>query len=273
MYTRFYNSIISPKNIVEFRNDSLVKVFLYILFFALLLSTRVAIETVTFDGLTPALKESIMDEAHIIDESCVISNAILECDVEENQLLLETTFINYYIDSSEDISSSEYGSTYNIVFNDDKLLLVMSNTVVHEMLISDLPFAFENIDFSLQTSDPDVFYNELFEGIDDFFMSQKATWGTIMVLFDFVSNFIMFMLFVVISAWMLRLRFKQVKFRQLFTMTVYSSTALYLILILNSLYSLSFFIVLLLIIAAFRQNSQLSIELYKRLHKKNDKPE
>jgi hypothetical protein len=63
----------------------------------------------------------------------------------------------------------------------------------------------------------------------------------------------------------MKMRFKPIKFKELFVMTVYSATALYLILIFDSLFSLSFFLVIVLVLIAFRQNNALSTELYLRM--------
>jgi predicted permease len=48
-------------------------------------------------------------------------------------------------------------------------------------------------------------------------------------------------------------------------MTVYASTALFVVLIFDQLFQFSFFITLLLIFIAFRQNSQLNDELMRRM--------
>jgi|LGOV01.1.fsa_nt_gb hypothetical protein len=271
MYKRFKESIVSPKNIVEFRTDSLVKVFIYILLFSMLLGTRTIIEVATFKGLTPSYRETLKQEFHVVDESCLIVDANVECDVSENTLIYEDLMLSYYIDSRNEIEIGSYGENYNIIFHKDGIHFILNKTAIYEMKISELPSEFHNIDFGLQTTDPNVFYNDLFDAIDSLFISSRNIWAPMIIAIDVFTSFVMFLVFILISAWMLKMRFKPVRFKEMFVMTSYSSTALYIILILNSLYDMSFFIVIILVIAAFRQNNQLSMEIHRRLNKNLDK--
>ena len=272
MYTRFYNSIINPKNIVQYRNDSLFKVFLYVFFFAVLLSTRITIDTLTFDGLSPATKEQIKMNFEDVDPSCAIIDTNLSCDTKASHLLYTDTIVAYYIDSNPTLDLSLYRETgYFIVLFEDAFHFVVGGTEVFIVEVSSLSSSIQNFDFSLQTSDPTLFYNTIFNEVDAVLLANKSIWAPTLIIADFLMNFAMYMLFIMMSAWFLRIRFKQVKFKQLFVMTVYSSTALYIILIINSLYNLNFFIIAILLIVALRQNSQLSIELYRRLSKNLDK--
>ena len=269
MYTRFYNSIIAPRNIVNYRTDSLFRVFLYILFFAVLLSTRITIDTITFDGMSGTIKETLKTEFETVDQTCAINESILDCTSAESTLVFQDVVLGFYTDSFDNFNASIYSSSgYNIILHGDSFHFVFGGTELINVPIAEFNEAFQNLDFSTQVSDPEYFYTTVFDAIDDYLLSTKSIWGTGMILIDFLTNFTMFMIFILISAWMLRLRFKVIKFKHLFIMTAYSSTALYLILILNSLYNISFFIILFMLIVAFRQNSQLSLELYKRLNKK-----
>lgn len=269
MYTRFYNSIISPRNIVNYRTDSLFRVFLYILFFAVLLSTRITIDTITFDGIGGAVKESMISEFETVDQTCIIEDAVFTCATAESTLVYQDVVIGFYTDSFDNFNSSVYSSDgYAIILHGDSLHFVVSGTELMTIPISELSEEFQQLDFSTQDTDPTYFYATIFDAADEYLMSIKTYWGTGMIIIDFLTNFTMFMIFILVSAWMLRMRFKVIKFKHLFVMTAYSSTALYLILILNSLYSLSFFIIVIMLIVAFRQNSQLSVELYRRLNKK-----
>ncbi len=269
MYTRFYNSIISPRNLVEFRNDSLFRVFSYVLLFALLLSTRTIIDVATFDGMTHATKEAIIADINDVNETCAIVDSSLDCEKKEMTLVYTASFMSFYTDSFDNWNPSVYQETaYNFVIHGSQVHLVVSGQDVTQIPLSDFPEEFQNFDFSLRDTDPTAFYDTIFNALDDYMMDTKTVWGSVLIVFDFVSNLVMFLLFILLSTWMLRMRFREIKFKQLFTMTAYSSTALYVILIINSLYNLSFFIVLILLFVAIRQNSQLSAELYRRLTKK-----
>jgi hypothetical protein len=244
-------------------------VFLYILFFAVLLSTRIAIDTITFDGMSVATKEAMKTEFADVDDTCMIIEGTLDCTSAESTLVYQDILIGFYTDSFDNFNPNIYSSTgYTIVLHGEALYFVVSGTELITIPVTDLNDSFQNLDFSTQVSDPDYFYATVFDAVDDYLLSTKTLWGTGAILIDFLTNFTMFMIFVLVSAWMLRLRFKVIKFKHLFVMTTYSSTALYLILILNSLYNLSFFIILIMLLVAFRQNSRLSLELYRRLNKK-----
>lgn len=270
MYTRFYNSIISPRNLVEFRNDSLFRVFLYIFLFALLLSTRSIIDVVTFDGMDQASKEVIMADLNDVNETCQIVDSSLECTQKETTLMYSATLMSFYTDSFDNWNPSVYqDASYNFVIHGELIHLVVSGQDVYQIPLTDLPTEFQNFDLGLYETNQTEFFSVIFDAIDDYMINTKLMWGGILIGIDFFTNMVMFMLFILISTWMLRVRFKQIKFKQLFTMTAYSSTLLYVILIINSLYNLSFFIVLLLLFVAIRQNSQLSMELYRRLTKKS----
>ena len=270
MYTRFYNSIISPKNIVDFRKDSLFKVFFYILFFAVLLSTRITIDTITYDGLDESAKETMIQEFNNVNDTCIITNSVLECGDAESTLVYQDLLVGFYTDSFDNFNASVYKENgYNVVFHDESVHLVVAGTDIFIMPISELPSDLHNFTLSTQESDPNYFYDVIFDSVDELMINSVNVWGIGMIVLDFLTNFMMFMIFILLSSWMLRIRFKQLKFKHLFTMTAYSSTALYLILIINSLYDLNFFVIFLLLIVAIRQNSQLSMELYKRLGKKS----
>lgn len=268
MYRRFRDSLLYPRQILEYRNDRLWLVFLYIFLFAILLSTKLVIEVTTFDGLSVASKEIIAQEFKDLNPTCGIVDSVYVCDAEETTLFFEDLIVNYYMESHSDLQFDNYKSQYNIVLFGDSLYFIFAGKVVYEDLISNLPQSFHNLDFSLQSTDNAQFNNLLFSAVDDFILSYKSVWAPMMIIIDFLTGFALFLIFIMVSAWMLRLRFRQVPFRQLFTMTTYSSTGLYVILIFNSLYNLNFILVILLIFFAFRQNNQLSLEIVERLKKK-----
>lgn len=267
MYNRFRDSLVNPQRIVEFRKDRVIFALLYVVFFAFLLSTRTTIEISTFDGLTPNTKEYIKTEMVVIGDTCQVDDAVINCDEAIRTKLYSNGVIHYYIDAYGEINPDMYTEGYNIVFHKDMIKLVFSGTVVETMSmhISDLPDTLHNLDFELQTTDPDAFYTQLFTGVDEFLMNQKIVFAPVIIITEMLSNFVLFMLFVLVSSWFMKMRFKPIKYRDLFVMTAYSGTALYLILIFDSLFSLSFFLIVILILIAFRQNNALSRELLKRL--------
>jgi len=266
MFNRFRDSLINPRQILEYRNDSFFRVFLYILLFAVLLSTKTTIETIQFDGVSSLYKGYVRDEFSEVDSSCNITDSVFSCDNESSTLLYKDLIVSYYIDSNETMDFDSYDAAYSIVLHNDSVNVVMANSVMYSMKISELPTEIHNLDFGLLETDEDAFYSQYFGAIDAMLLSTKNMWAPIMIVIDILSGLILFLLFVVIGALLMRMRFKPVKFKQMFAMNAYSATALYVILVLNSLYNLSYFLVLILILVAFRQNTQLSMEIYRRLN-------
>ena len=269
MWNRFKDSLLNPKHLVEYRNDSLLRVLLYMFIFVVLLATRTIITGATFDGISYGDRENLIQQTETMDPDCVMIDAVYSCDTEKSQLFLSNLMVSYYFDSSETLDYSSYDNQYNVVINKDKIHIVTAGIPLYTMLIEDLPDDLHYINFEWQTTDPSYFYDSIFGGISEYIVVNKPIWVPTMIIMDMLSSILLFMIFVLISAWMLKARFKVIKFKHLFIMTVYSSTALYVLLIFNSLYNISLFIMILLVIVAVRQNSQLSVELYKRLNKKS----
>lgn len=268
MYERFLNSIVNPKKLLDYRKDHLLWVFLYLLLFTILLSTRTVIDVITYDGLTEARKTDIAEGFEELDPDCGINDTEVFCDTEQTMLFYQDQVVNFYVETADELQYNNYDSQYSIVVQGDSVVFLFNNQVLYQELLVDIAGDFTNLDFSLQTTDERAFNNRIFSAVDDYMMSYKTIWGSMMIAIDFLSGFLLFMFFILVSAWMLKLRFKIVPFRHFFTMTVYSSTGLYVILILNSLYNLNILLVVLLLIFAFRQNNQLSMEIVRRLEKK-----
>lgn len=268
MYQRFRDSLITPALIVEFRNDKILRVFAYILFFALLLSTRMIIDTLTYDGLSVTQQNEIAAAIPVLDPDCGFDDTSYYCATDQTTLLYEDLFVTYYLDSHSTLQMDQYDSQYNIVVQGENIYFIVAGTVLYDQTINTVPGELQGLDFSLQTSDPDQFEERVFETVDAYILQYKSIWGPMLIAIDFLTGLFLFMAFVLLSAMMMRFRFRQIPYRQMFVMTAYSSTALYLILIFNSLFQLNFFLVIILIFIAFRQNNQLSYEILKRLRKK-----
>jgi membrane-associated HD superfamily phosphohydrolase len=269
MYQRFRDSIIAPARIVEFRQDKIGWVILYILFFALLLSTRMIIDTVTYDGLRVAQANALFDNLPELDASCVIDDAGLSCDTAETTLLLEDPLIGYYLETHDTLQYDAYASRYNVVIHQDMVRFLFNETLLHEVELTSIDTDALPLDFAWQTSDPERFEAAVLLLVDGFILAYKDVWAPVLIAIDFLTGFLLFLSFVLVSAMMMRLRFAEVPYRQMFTMNAYAATTLYLILIFNSLFQLGFFLVILLIFVAFRQNNQLSFEILRRLKERH----
>lgn len=270
MFNRFRDGLVYPKLLLQYRKDAMWKVILYIVFFAILFSTSSIIEVIKYDGLAESYKEYVRQEASVVTENCAISNAVLVCDSEYKIELYEETIFTFYLDSYDELDLDRYeDSGYTVIIHDDSIHLNYNKFNMYSYLISDLDSSIHNIDFNDQTDDPTSFYNSLFIAVDDILERNKAYWGTSIILIEVMISFTVYMMFILLSAYFLRKRFKVVPFKQLFAMTTYSSTALFVILIFDSIFKLNLILIVLLIIIAFRQNNALSSEIERRLKNKS----
>jgi hypothetical protein len=243
-------------------------VFLYIVFFALLLSTSTILFVTSFSGTAGSSQEVIKQNFQVIDTTCEIDEAVYNCDTNKNQLFYEDTFFAVYLDSRTDLVFDDYKSIYNFVISGEELYMVFNRVEIFSVKLADLPITWHNIDFNEQTTDVDSFNTRVFAAVDDVLIETHNVWGPGLIISDLLGSFVLFMIFILISSWMLKLRFKPIRFKQLFTMAAYSGTALYLILIFNSLINLDFFIIIILLFVAIRQNNQLGVEIMRRTLKK-----
>jgi len=234
-----------------------------------LLSKKSIILSTTFTGNSGADQEILKQSFETLDPTCGTNeNAVVVCDQPTTSLLYKDAMISIYVDSHDTLQYDSYEATYDLVIANDTVYLIGANQILYQETLANIPGDWTNIDFSTQTTDSTAFYNRIFSGLDDVLLQTKIYWAPTIIFFSVISSVLLFLIFILLSAWMLKMRFKEVPYRQFFAMTVYSYTGLYVLLILNNLYNLNFILVILLLIVLFRQNNQLSMEIMKRLDKK-----
>ena len=270
MFNRFRDGLVNPKLLLEYRKDAMWKVVLYIVFFAVLFSSASIVDVIKYNGLSEAYKEDVRQSVIEITEDCAIVNTELRCDSEYKIELYEDPIFTFYLDSHSEVDFDRYkDSGYAVIIHNDSIYISLNGFETYTFLISDLDPSIHNLDFSDQTNDPTVFYNSVFNAVDDLLVDYKAAWGSIIIIVEILISFSVYMMFIMLSAYFLRKRFRVVPFKQLFAMTTYSSTGLFVILIFDSIFELNLFLIVLLIVLAFRQNNALSSEIARRLKNKS----
>ncbi|MCK5762094.1 MAG: DUF1189 family protein [Candidatus Izimaplasma sp.] len=270
MFNRVRDSLVYPKLILNYRKDHILFVLFYLFFFAVLLSSRTVIEVVKYDGLENVYKAEIEEEMTIINQDCEILNAELVCDGDYIIRLYEELMFVFYLDSNESLNFSDYpNDKYTLIIHDDQMYFYVFGINTLTLPLTELPYSLQNIDFDDQVNDSTVFYNNLFGGIDDLLIGYKNYWGPTMIVFEIGISFAFFLVFVLVSAWFLKMRYKVIPFKETFTLTTYSSTSLFIILTFYSMLELSLLIVVILLVLSFRQNSIMSREIDRRLEKKS----
>jgi len=266
MYKRFRDSLSNPRGLVAYRKDKLWKVLLYLSFFALLMGTRSLIDVAQYDGLSFAYQEVMVENIEEMDETCAIVDGRYGCEEESSQLFYDDLSIRFFFDSYETFDQTRYDDEqYAVVVHEQSVRFLFNGTPMYEQSLASFSDAFLNLDFALQTSDPDSFHQQVIAGVSDFLVATKWTWGFGAIFAEVLLGLLLFLFFTLVNSYFMYRRFMMVKFKAVFVMTVYASTALFVVLIFDQMFQFSFFITLLLIFIAFRQNSQLNDELMRRM--------
>ena len=205
MFKRVRDSLVYPKEILKYRKDNILLVLLYLLFFALLLSSKTIIDVAKYDGLSGVYKEHISQEMTVIDQDCEINNAALVCAGEYMINVYSEQMFTIYLDSHADLDLEDYpDDEYGIIIHDEDVFLYLFGINTMQIPLSDLPTNLQNIDFDDQVNNSVVFYSYLFEGIDELMVSYKNIWGPILLIVEIAISIAFFSVFVLVSAWFLK---------------------------------------------------------------------
>lgn len=268
MYKRFRDSLSNPRGLVQYRKDRIWFAFLYLFLFALLMGTRTFIDVATYDGLSYAYQESVKENFEAVDDRCEIVSGAYTCEIEESQFVYEDIGIRFFLDSYDSFQRDRYSDErYAVVVQGQYVRFLFNGTMMYEQELTSISSAFNQLDFGLQETDPTLFYDTLLGGVSDYLVKNKWAWGFGAILVEVLLGLLLFVFFAVVNSYFMYRRFMLIKFRDVFVMTVYASTALFVVLIFDQMFQFSFFITLLLIFVAFRQNSQLNDELLQRMMK------
>ena len=82
-----------------------------------------------------------------------------------------------------------------------------------------------------------------------------------------LSGLFLFSVFVIFNTFISRARVKEVSFKHMYVMMSYAATALYIVLIFESLLRFNIFLFIVLLFISFRQMTKLTLEIYIRLNK------
>jgi len=268
MYKRFRDSLSNPRGLVHYRKDKLWFAFLYLFLFALLMGTRTFIDVATYDGLSFSYQETVKDDFEIVDGNCAITGGSFTCDIEDSQFVYQAVGIRFFFDSFVSFDRDRYQEEqYAVVVHDESVRFLFNGTMMYEQELSSFSSKLSNLDFDLQQTNPNLFYETLLGGVSDYLVRIKWTWGFGAIFVEVMLGLLLFVFFAVVNSYFMYRRFMLIKFRDVFVMTLYASTALFVVLIFDQMFQFSFFITLLLIFVAFRQNSQLNDELLQRMMK------
>ena len=116
-------------------------------------------------------------------------------------------------------------------------------------------------------NNPDAFTDNMMDGFGDYLKSKGQIIAPAILITGFVGNVFMILFVVFMNAFILKMRFKVIPFKETFNMGVYLGTTLYILLVINGFFGLGYFTIFLFLILTFRQTNQISYEIMKRLKK------
>jgi len=258
-------SIVRPEGLVKYRKDSIFKAIFYTLFFALFMATTTVVDTVSFDGLSPAARAQVREEMAVQSLPCEIVDARLSCDENVSHTFYEEGLFQIHLNSG-DLSLNDYtGNQYHFVIQDERVALVFMNMVIRDKAISELDSSLHNLDFTLDTQSETDIKDALILGIEQELTQTRVYWGSVLVVSRIFTAMLLFHFFILINTLLLRGRLRVVPFKQLYVMLSYASTLLYVILIFDSMIALNFFFFIVLLFIAFRQTSRLALDIQRRV--------
>lgn len=271
MLNRFVDGLVYPKTVLKYAKDNAFLAIFYLLIFVVLTGTGSMIDIIKYDGIPYGYKEEIKQNMETLDIDCAITNYTLSCASDVQEELLAFNPIVIYIDSDSELDSANYDNGYNIVLNNDRVSVLFLGTQISYFELNTISSHLETMDFTDIQNNPELFFDDFFGAIDDYLVSTKILWGTMTILIEVFINGIMLFGLVLMSSYFLRRRFKIIPFKDSFNVTVYASTAIFIVIVFFNLIEINLFIVVIMIILAFRQNNQMIAEIERRLKKPVDK--
>ncbi len=273
MLNRIRDSFTNPGALIAYRKDSAFKAIGYMLFFAIFMSVSMFIMVLNFDGVSASARRNIMNNLTPLTTNCEISNAELNCDEETQHTFYTMGTVTFSINTTPSQNTEDYPlNTIHFIIQQDELLMYgrsLFGPMSMAIPIEDLDPAIHNFDLNTLETNPSEFEYTVFLAVDDLIQQYKASWGTVYVLSSIVSGLILFLVFILLNTFLTRVRVPMIPFKQLFVLMTYAGTALYVVLIFNSLWNFNFIILIILLLIAFRQMNRMSLEIQARVNRNN----
>ncbi len=271
MLNRIRESLVNPGALIQYRNDSLFKALGYMLFFALFMSVSMVIMILAFTGVSGTTKQSIMNDMVPLETNCKLEDAQLICDEPTQHTFYQMGNLTFSINTESSQAPSDYPTnTLHFIIHDQSLILygrTLLGASSFEIPLSELNRSVHNLDFAMLTTNPSQFEVLVFRAVDDLIIEYRAVWGSLYVISSLLSGLFLFSVFITLNTFLTRARLPMIPLKQMFVMMTYAGTALYIVLIFNSLWNFSFFVLIILLLVAFRQMNRLTLEIQNRVYR------
>lgn len=261
---RFKTALILPEQLIKYEKDRIFTVLLYLVFFALLTMVGPLIDGLTFERI-PVLTQEVILQDLVMPETCLFENDVLLCE-ETSLKLYEQTGLAVYV-HLDDLNTLEVPAfETSFVLTSDSVVTLAAGGIVDDVLYSSLDLP-ETLLFN-GTEQQQI--SAFFTLSSSVLIHYRGLWLPSLMALKFLSSLLMFLVFVLINAALIKPRIKPRTFKESFVLMAYASTGLYLIWILDSILPLDLFIFLILLIFAFRRTSRLSLILQAPQTLEND---
>jgi hypothetical protein len=255
LMNKFKTALITPEALINFKKDRLFKVFLYMLFFAVLTAVGPLVDGLTYQTL-PALSRQTIESGLTLPTGCTLINDELSCLEEEVKTLYQMATLRITLDLNSEAPLSEAGVLLtDVVLGKEKIVFITAGQTVSEVPYQALNFG-DTLDFNgteIQQS------NAFFKLLDAVIIHYRNLWIPVFMVVSVISSLLIFIIFALINSALIKPRIKKLTFKELFVLMSYASTGLYLIWIFDALVPLNLFVFLILIIFAFRRTSRLAL--------------
>ncbi len=280
MFDKIRTAIVSPQGLILYRKDRLIKALFYVFLFALLMAAVPALDANLRSDLTPDERALVRDNYVRPDENCAILNATLVCEGEAARHTVlrgiagrqTMTGLDVTLDSHQVFDPSGYERfRVHLVVHDETAYMVVMGNVLSETPLADYEMSLTELNFTYDEAQPRAFYDAFLVLLDQSIYPARGFFTWVNLLASAIGNFLLFNVFVLLNAFLTRLRIPQVPFKQMYVMMSYAATMLFVVMIFHELfsvvYNISFFIFIIALFLAFRQMNRLSMELFRRIYR------
>ncbi len=275
MLERVRNAIIAPQKLIKYRNDRMLYIIAYMMFFALLMTTGPVLRTYQSIHLTPSVQANIRDSFSFPASECSIEDAVLKCAEEKAHVVYEEAFFGLpftiVLEGRDHYDKDNYEG-HHIVFFEDQVYVALDQLFVDRTLlvqpIDQLHQSIHNISFNPEgEAEKAAFYDAIFETVSEELGIFRVMISLSRFIVEFFSGMLLILVFVLLNSFLVQRQLSKVPFKQMFAMIAYASTLAYVVLAFYNLVLFNIFVFLILLFIAFRQTSRLAFEIQRRIYK------
>jgi hypothetical protein len=270
MFDRFRDSLVYPKRIIQYRKDRFIRVFGYMMLFAILMMSANVVLLFRFDRVPQNIRDLYKEDVTTEVIDCLLEDGDVTCEddgVEAGFYESNLGMVDVFMVVSENPPTRAMSPLQLAIYFNDNEVNAYYGGYQFTSTYDELPSQFKDIDFRDAANNPDAFTDNMMDGFGEFLKSKGHIIAPVILITGFIGNVFMILFVVFMNAIILKMRFKVIPFKETFNMGVYLGTTLYILLVINGFFGLGYFTIFLFLLLTFRQTNQISYEIMKRLKK------